>query len=215
MGKSFVLVAGNIGVGKTSLTDRVGARLGWKTAFESVEDNPFLKDFYESMERWSFHLQVYFLGHRANQHRELAADPASSIADRCVYEDAHIFARVLHHLGNMSTSEYQAYKEVYALVSESLPRPDLLLYLKAPVPVLVDRIQNRGREMEKGIDGDYLSLLDQFYEEWLEHFDLCPVLTIHTENLNFVHRPEHLDTVVSAIKQKLAGREDIVFDSID
>lgn len=211
MTKHLVLVAGNIGAGKTSLTERIGARLGWRTAFESVADNPYLAEFYGDMRRWSFHLQVFFLGHRAEQHLELAHDAQSAIADRSIYEDAYIFARALHHLGNLSERDYHAYRAVFELVIAGLPRPDLLLYLQAPVPVLHERIRSRGRGMESGITTEYLALLDTFYEEWLQHFDLCPVLTIRSKDLDFVHKPGHLDVVVRRIQDKLAGREVVVF----
>jgi len=209
--KHFVVVAGNIGVGKTSLTERIGARMGWRTAFESVADNPYLADFYADMRQWSFHLQVFFLGHRARQHLALAQGPESAIADRSIYEDAHIFARALHHMGNLSERDYQAYRTVFDLVVDSLPRPDLLIYLKAPVPVLLERIRRRGRAIESGITADYLSLLDTFYEEWIQTFDLCPVLTIRTDDLDFVHRPRHLDIVVARIRDRLMGKEEVVF----
>lgn len=211
MAKHFVLVAGNIGVGKTSLTELIGARLGWRTAFESVADNPYLADFYADMRQWSFHLQVFFLGHRARQHLELASCPESAIADRSIYEDAHIFARALHHMGHLSERDYRAYRTVFDLVVNGLPRPDLLIYLKAPVPVLVDRIRRRGRAIESGITPDYLSLLEAFYEEWIETFDICPVLTIRTDDLDFVHRPRHLDIVVGRIRDRLSGKEEVVF----
>jgi deoxyadenosine/deoxycytidine kinase len=213
MTKRFVLVAGNIGTGKTSLTERIGGRLGWRTAFESVADNPYLADFYADMRQWSFHLQVFFLGHRAQQHRALANSPESAIADRSIYEDAHIFARVLHHLGNLNERDYQSYRAVFDLVVAGLPHPDLLLYLRAPVPVLLDRIQRRGRSIESGITADYLSLLDTFYEEWMESFSLCPVLRIRTADLDFVHQPQHLDIVVHRIQDRLAGKEEVVFPS--
>ena len=210
MSKKFILVAGNIGSGKTSLTERVGTRLGWQTGYESVADNPYLSDFYADMRQWSFHLQIFFLGHRAQQHRQLAQTPQSAIADRSIYEDAHIFARALHHLHNLDERDYLAYREVYQLVTAHLPRPDLLLHLKTPVPVLLERIQQRGRGIESGITADYLTLLDRFYEEWLANFDLCPVLTIHTGNLDFVRNPDHLDLVVSRIQARLAGKEELV-----
>jgi deoxyadenosine/deoxycytidine kinase len=211
MNKHLVLVAGNIGAGKTSLAERIGARLNWRAAFESVSDNPYLAEFYGDMRHWSFHLQVFFLGHRARQHLALARDPQSAIADRSIYEDAFIFARALHHLGNLDERDYQSYRAVFELVVEHLPRPDLLLYLRAPVPVLLDRIRSRGRGMESGITGEYLALLDSFYEEWLGAFSLCPVLTIHTEDLDFVHKPRHLDVVVQRIQDKLSGKEVVVF----
>ncbi len=211
MTKHFILVAGNIGSGKTSLTERIGARLGWRTAFESVADNPYLAEFYADMRQWSFHLQVFFLGHRAKQHLALAQSPESTIADRSIYEDAFIFARALHHLGNLNERDYQSYRAVFDLVMAGLPHPDLLLYLRAPVSVLLERIRKRGRGMESGISQEYLSLLDTFYEEWIQTFDLCPVLTIPTDDLDYVHRPRHLDIVVQRIQDKLAGKEEVVF----
>jgi deoxyadenosine/deoxycytidine kinase len=213
--KNLVLVAGNISAGKTSLTERVGTRLGWRTAFESVGDNPYLAEFYANMREWAFHLQVFFLGHRARQHLELANSPQSAIADRSIYEDAFIFARALHHLGNLNERDYKSYRAVFDLVSDGLPQPDLLLYLRAPVEVLMERIRRRGRDMERGITADYLRLLDRFYDEWLEVYDLSPVLTIWTDDLDFVHRPEDLDIVVERIRARLAGREEIVFGSAE
>lgn len=210
MTKHFVLVAGNIGAGKTSLTERVGERLGWQTGFESVVDNPYLANFYADMRQWSFHLQVFFLGHRAEQHQILARSPLSAISDRSIYEDAYIFARVLRHMGNLSERDFAAYRKVYELVVQSLPRPDLLLHLRAPVPMLIERIRQRGREMELSITADYLALLESFYDDWMDQFDLCPVLTIHTENLNFVNQPQHLDTVTKHIQAKLNGRDVVV-----
>jgi deoxyadenosine/deoxycytidine kinase len=211
MANRLILVAGNIGAGKTSLTERIGARLGWRTAFESVADNPYLPDFYADMGKWSFHLQVFFLGHRAEQYLELVSDPQSAIADRSIYEDAYIFARALHHLGNLSERDYLAYRRVFHLVTRSLPAPDLLIFLKCPVSVLMSRISRRGRQMESGITTEYLSLLDSFYDDWMETFDICPVLTIPSDDLDFVHKPHHLDIVVKRIHDKLAGKEVIVF----
>ncbi|MCL7454322.1 MAG: deoxynucleoside kinase [Anaerolineae bacterium] len=211
MSKRFVLVAGNIASGKTSITERVGGRLGWRTAFESVADNPYLADFYADMRQWSFHLQIFFLGHRAEQHLELARAPESAIADRSIYEDANIFARALYHLGSLSERDYRAYRHVFGLVTAGLPRPDLLLYLKAPVPVLLERINQRGRSIESGITAEYLALLETFYEEWIQAFDLCPILSLRTDDLDFVNQPEHLQIVVQRIQDRLAGKEEVVF----
>jgi deoxyadenosine/deoxycytidine kinase len=213
MAKHFVLVSGNIGAGKTSLTEGLGARLGWLTAYESVVDNPYLADFYHDMRTWAFHLQVFFLGHRAEQHQKMARDPRSAIIDRSIFEDAEIFARASLELGNVSRRDYDTYRKLYEIVVGSLPAPDLLLYLKAPPAVLLSRIQRRGREMEKGISADYLSLLDKYYEEWLRTFDLCPVLTLRTDDLDFVHKTKHLDIVVQRVHDKLAGREELAFPS--
>ncbi len=207
MTKHLVVVAGNIGAGKTSLTERIGSRLGWWTGYESVTDNPYLSDFYADMRAWSFHLQIFFLGHRADQYLEAAQDSRSAILDRSIYEDFYIFARALHTMGNVAERDYLAYKRLFDLVVKSLPRPNLLIFLKAPVDVLMARIRRRARNMESGITPEYLSLLDSFYDEWLEAFDWCPVLTIRTDNLDFVHKPGHLDTVVERIQDKLAGKE--------
>ncbi len=211
MPKRLIFLAGNIGAGKTSLTERIGERLGWRTAYESVADNPYLPDFYEDMLSWSFHLQIYFLGHRAEQHLQLANLSESAILDRSIYEDAHIFARALHHLGNLNERDYHAYLRLFNLVVDRLPKPDLLIHLRAPVPVLMKRIRRRARDIETGITEDYLALLDRFYDEWTQGFDLCPVLTIRSDDLDFVHMTQHLDIVVQRIKDKLAGKEEMIF----
>jgi deoxyadenosine/deoxycytidine kinase len=213
MVKRMIVLAGNIGAGKTSLTERLGARMGWYTAFESVVDNPYLAEFYGDMRAWSFHLQVFFLGHRARQYLELASGPQSAILDRSIYEDAYIFARALHHMGNLNERDYLNYRTVFDMIVGRLPPPDLLIYLKAPVPVLMERIRRRARSMETGISADYLSLLESFYDDWLNNFDVCPVLTIKTDDLDFVHEARHLDIVVERIQDKLAGREELVFES--
>lgn len=210
MPKRMILVAGNIGSGKTSLTERIGERLGWYTAYESVSDNPYLADFYADMRAWSFHLQVFFLGHRAQQHLDLWNDPRSAIIDRSIYEDAYIFARALNHLGNLNERDYQTYKQVFDMVVKTLPPPSLLVYLKAPVKILMERIHSRGRKIESGISADYLGLLENYYEEWVHSFDICPVLTLRTDNLDFVHKNEHMDTVVARIREKFAGKEEII-----
>jgi deoxyadenosine/deoxycytidine kinase len=211
MPKRLVVVAGNIGVGKTSLTERIGSRLGWRTDFESVADNPFLPDFYADMHAWSFHLQIFFLGHRAEQYLEAARDPRPAILDRSIYEDAFIFSRALHHMGNLSERDYLAYRKLFDLVVGGLPVPNLLVYLKCPANVLMERIGKRARNIETGISIDYLKLLESFYDDWLLSFDMCPVLTIPTDKLDFVHQPLALELVVERIKDKLGGKEEIDF----
>jgi deoxyadenosine/deoxycytidine kinase len=211
MAKHFVLVAGNISSGKTSLTECLGSRLGWLTAYESVVDNPYLVDFYHDMQSWAFHLQIFFLGHRAEQHMTLATSSRSAIIDRSIYEDAEIFSRAALNLTTMTERDYQTYRQIFDLVVSKLPTPDLLIYLYAPVPVLMDRIKSRGREMEMSITEDYLKLLDSYYQEWMASFDLCPVLSIRTDDLDFVHKPQHLDIVIERVRDKLLGREEIEF----
>jgi len=209
MSKRLVVVAGNIGAGKTSLAERIGGRLGWRTDFESVADNPYLPDFYADMRAWSFHLQIYFLGHRADQYLDAAHDRRSAVLDRSIYEDAYIFSRALHHMGNLGERDYLAYRKLFDLVVGSLPAPNLLVYLECPVEVLMTRIQRRARNMETGITTSYLSLLDSFYEEWLRAFDVCPVLTVRTDDLDYVNSPKALEIVVGRIQERLGGKEEI------
>ncbi len=211
MAKHLILMAGNIGSGKTSLTECIGKRLDWITAFESVVNNPYLPNFYADMRTWSFHLQIYFLGHRAEQHIQMANDPRSAIIDRSIYEDAQIFSRALNHLGNLSDMDFQAYLKVYELIVKDLPKPDLLIHLKAPVSVLMQRIRRRGRSIESSVDEDYLNLLDHFYDEWIADYDECPVLTLRSDDLDFVNKEQHLDIVVERINEKLKGKETLSF----
>ncbi len=211
MTKHLVLIAGNIGAGKTSLAERLADRLGWEVAYESVVDNPYLQDFYADMGAWSFHLQVFFLGHRAAQHRRMAALARSAVIDRSIYEDAHIFARALHEGGNLCERDYLAYQRLYDFVVRSLRRPDLLIYIQTGVPTLLERIQRRGRSMETGISAEYLQLLESFYDEWMASFDLCPVLTVPGDNLDFVTYPHHLTIIAERVQAKLAGREVVEF----
>jgi len=200
--KRFLLVAGNIGVGKTSLTDRLAARLGWEAAYESVADNPYLADFYADMRAWAFHLQIFFLGHRAEQHRRMAQSPVSAVCDRSIYEDAYIFARALHQMGNMTERDYLAYRRLFQIVVDRLPVPDLLLYLEASVETLLGRIRGRDRSIESGITAHYLSLLNGFYADWMADFDMCPVLTIPADRLDFVKHPGH---TAKAVRQRGGG----------
>lgn len=212
--KKLVLLAGNIGSGKTSLTKLIGRELGWETAFESVSDNPYLADFYADMKTWSYHLQTFFLGSRAAQHYKLASSPKSAIIDRSIYEDAFIFARALNALGNLTDQDYQTYLNLYQIVIDHLPKPDLLIYLKAPVPVLMRRIAERARSIETGISEDYLNLLNQYYDDWTLSFDICPTLTVESSALDFVHKPHHLKLVVDMVLNRLYGKEKIDLDHL-
>jgi len=212
MPKYVVVVAGNIGAGKTSLARLMAERLRWDAFYESVDDNPYLADFYQDMSKWSFHLQVFFLGHRARIHRHLCTQHAnSSILDRSIYEDAEIFARALHSMKNLDERDLKAYRSVYDEVIHNLPAPSLLVYLRATVPTLMERIRKRSRNIETGITTEYLSLLGSLYEEWMERFDLCPVLTIPSDELDFVQHEQHLAIITDRVLDRLRGKEEISF----
>ena len=212
MTKRFVAVAGNIGVGKSSLTHLLATRLGWEPFFEAVDDNPYLADFYGDMQRWSFHSQIFFLSRRLHHHNELLQRPHSVIQDRSVYEDAEIFACNLHRQGLMDERDYASYRELYQVLCALVPPPDLLIYLRATVPTLIERIRHRGRDYEQTIEPCYLEQLNALYDAWIDAFSLCPVLTIEADNLDFVRHAHHLDEIQAAVQQKLAGKDVIVLD---
>jgi deoxyadenosine/deoxycytidine kinase len=207
MTKYFVAVAGNIGVGKSSLTTLMCQKLGWKPFFESVEENPYLADFYKDMSRWSFHSQAFFLSRRLQQHHQLLQRSNSVLQDRSVYEDAEIFARNLHKQGNMSERDWRTYYELYTILSQLLTPPNLVVYLRASVPTLMRRIAQRGREYEQSLSADYLISLNELYEDWVARFSLCPVLTVETDNLDYVQHDAHLEQIVQRINDRLKGKE--------
>lgn len=212
MKKWFVAIAGNIGVGKSSLTGMLGERLGWEPFFEAVSDNPYLADFYQDMARWSFHSQVFFLSRRLRHHHQLLQRPNSVVQDRTVYEDAEVFACNLYRQGLMNVRDYRSYRELYEVLSALLPPPDLVVYLRASVPTLMARIAQRGRPFERSITPEYLEQLNELYEEWIGRFNLCPVLTVPSDRLDFVANSHHLDLIVEKVMEKLRGREVVEFD---
>ena len=168
--KKFIAIAGNVGVGKSSLTRLLAERLGWEPFYEAVDDNPYLADFYRDMRSWSFHSQIFFLTRRLRHHRQLLDHPNSVVQDRSVYEDAEIFARNLYEQGNMAERDYRSYRELYEVLTQFLPPPDVVVYLRASVDTLLQRIRLRGREFEQNIDPGYLEQLNRLYEEWIEGF---------------------------------------------
>ncbi len=210
--KKFIAVAGNIGVGKSTLVQMLCSRMGWEPYYEPVTENPYLADFYDDMSAWSFHSQIFFLAHRLQIHRDLVRNPGSVIQDRCVYEDAEVFAQNLSLQGYFSERDYQTYRALYQTLCEFLPPPDLLLYLRASVPTLIARISLRGRTYERTIAPDYLAHLNQLYENWISNFILCPVLSVPSDNLDFVAHPYHLDLIVRKIQEKLTGKEEVIFE---
>ena len=212
MTKYFVAIAGNVGVGKSALVGRLANRLGWTPFYEAVDENPYLSDFYRDMRTWSFHSQIFFLSKRLRHHRGLLDHPSSVLQDRSVYEDAEIFAKNLYRQGNMGERDYGVYRELYEVLTLYLPPPDLVVYLRASVPTLLKRIAMRGRDYERNISADYLSSLNDLYDEWIEGFTLCPVLTLPADDLDYVNREPHLDLVTSVITDRLVKQRPLMFD---
>jgi deoxyadenosine/deoxycytidine kinase len=201
--KTFVAVAGNIGSGKSSLTTMLGKHFSWKPYFESVEDNPYLANFYGDMKRWSFHLQIYFLSHRFTNHKQIVESPESVIQDRSIYEDAEIFARNLHEIGNMDKRDYENYVALYRVMTEYLRPPDLMIYLRASVDTLKKQILKRGRSYEQSIKPEYLEQLNRHYESWIKEYTLGPLLIVESDNLDFVHNEKDFEYVQTLVKKKL------------
>jgi deoxyadenosine/deoxycytidine kinase len=209
--KKYIVVAGNIGVGKSTLTRMIADGLGWEPFFEPSEANPYLADFYTDMQRWSFPSQIFFLSRRLRHHRQLSLHPETVLQDRSVYEDAEIFAKNLFRQGQMTERDYRCYRELYEVLIELLPPPDLVVYLRAGVDTLLARIAQRGRDYEQHMPRAYLEQLNGLYEEWTAGFALCPMLTVPADNLDFVKHPEHLALIVSRVQDKLQGKEVLNF----
>jgi len=201
--KKFVIISGNIGSGKSSLTELLSKQLGWKAFYEVVEDNPYLEDFYYDMKKWSFHLQVFFLSKRFRHHQNIVNDPCSVVQDRSIYEDVDIFARNLYEQGLMEGRDYHNYSELFGIMVDFLTSPSLIVYLQASVDTLKQRISLRGRDYEQKISKEYLSQLNTLYEKWVKKFSLCPILEIPTDGLDFVQEPEHFHLITKKILQKL------------
>jgi len=209
--KKYLVLAGNIGAGKSTLVGLLAERLGFRPYFEPVAENPYLEDFYADMGRWAFNSQLYFLNHRLRSHRALSHDPWSVVQDRSVYEDAEVFARNLHEQGTMSDRDWETYEGLYRTLIGLLPPPDLVVYLRCSVPTLKARIAKRGRDFEASIPDDYLAGLNSLYENWLECFDLAPVLVVPGDHLDFVSDSKDLNAVIASIEERLRDRQGNLF----
>ena len=204
-GKKYVAVAGNIGAGKSSLTRILSNYFKWEAFYERVDDNPYLSDFYDDMHRWSFNLQVFFLSSRFEHQRMIENAPHSVVQDRSIYEDAEIFARNLHEMGLMAARDYENYQDLFKVMTSYLRPPDLLVYLRAGVPTLVNHIQTRGREFENTIRIEYLQRLNKHYEDWVERYDLGPKVIIEVDEMDFVNDEKDQSEIISRVESRLYG----------
>lgn len=200
-----VAIAGNIGAGKTTLTKLLAKHYRWEAQLEDVVDNPYLDDFYNQMERWSFNLQVYFLNSRFRQVLQIRESGKDIIQDRTIYEDSHIFAPNLHAMGLMTNRDFENYRALFELMESFVQGPDLLIYLRSSIPNLVKQIHSRGREYENSISIDYLSRLNERYEAWIHGYDKGKLLIIDVDNLDFVSNPEDLGSIITTIDAEIHG----------
>jgi deoxyadenosine/deoxycytidine kinase len=209
--KTYVVLAGNIGAGKSTLVRMISDRLGWEPYYEPVTENPYLADFYAEMKRWAFHSQVFFLTHRAAAHRALMDVQRPVVQDRSFYEDAEVFARSLHRQGAMSDRDWGTYQDLYRTLTTLLAPPDLVVYIRASVPTLRRRIAERGRDFEARISDAYLEGLNALYEEWVGGFGIAPVLAVPGDTVDFVRDPAGFDVIVAAVTERLRGMQGVLF----
>ncbi|MDP5958109.1 MAG: deoxynucleoside kinase [Candidatus Marinimicrobia bacterium] len=200
----FVGLAGNIGVGKTTFTEIVAEKLGWTPYFESVDDNPYLGDFYGDMSRWSFNLQVYFLHKRFKSHHDMSLSNGGVIQDRTIYEDVEIFARNLNEMGFMDQRDWKNYRNLFSIMTSYLHKPDLIVYLKASTDTLLSRIKSRSRDYEKSIDPEYLHTLNVSYNKWISNLIDIPVLLIETDGFNIFEDNDQLETILNDIQERVS-----------
>jgi deoxyadenosine/deoxycytidine kinase len=200
-----IAVAGNIGSGKTTLTSLLSKQFKWEAHYEDVDDNPYLNDFYDDMQRWSFNLQIYFLNSRFNQINQIKKSGKTIIQDRTIYEDAYIFAPNLHAMGLMTTRDFNNYTELFNLMNTFIAPPDLLIYLRGTVPALVNQIQKRGRAYENTIRIDYLKRLNERYEAWISTYELGKLLVVDIDDIDFTENQEHLGEIVNRVNAELHG----------
>jgi deoxyadenosine/deoxycytidine kinase len=209
--KKYIVLAGNIGAGKSTLVSLLAASLGFRPYYEPVAENPYLEDFYNDMERWAFQSQVYFLTHRVKSHHMLMDDSCSVVQDRSLYEDANVFARNLFSRGAMSSRDWTTYSGLYRTMTSILPAPDLVVYIRASVATLKNRIARRGRGFEAEISDEYLENLNALYEEWIAGFTLAPVLVVPGDRLDFVEETGDLQAILKTIESRLRDKQGNLF----
>jgi len=207
----YLSVAGNIGVGKSTLVAALAAAYGWQPNFELVENHPYLDDFYADQHRWGFHSQLWFLAQRFEQQREIADTPIAVVQDRSMYEDYEVFVKGLLEQGILSHRDFRTYRKLYQALIQSTTPPTLLVYLRASVPTLLARIKHRARSSELEIGAEYLERLNYRYDEWLRRFEVCPVLTIDTEDLDFAHRDDHRQHIIEMVGQAVGRRSNFQY----
>ena len=194
-----IAIVGNIGSGKTTLTQKLADHFKWKAAFESADDNPYLEDFYADMKAWAFHLQIYFLNNRFQQVKRIQASEQAIVQDRTIYEDSHIFAKNLHQSGILNDRDYANYRAMYKSITETITPPDLIIYLKADLPKLFEQIGKRGRDYEAGMEPAYLQSLNNLYEDWISQYDYGKVLVFDMNHMDFVANEAHFQHIVDSI----------------
>ena len=198
----FIGIAGNIGVGKTTMTDLIARRFGWRAFYESVIDNPYLEDFYQDMKRWSFNLQIYFLSHRFRSHKQMTESNITTVQDRTIYEDVEIFARNLYEMGNMSQRDWDNYRALFEIMTSYLKKPDLIVYLRASVDTLLTRIKKRSRGFERDISPEYIYTLNLSYERWIqEEQKRSNILIVETDQFDIFRDQDKLEEIMQKIKQ--------------
>lgn len=200
-----IAIAGNIGAGKTTLCTKLGRHFGWEVHYESADDNPYLGDFYKDMRRWSFNLQIYFLNSRYKQILDIQKGNKVVVQDRTIYEDAHIFAPNLHDMGLMPTRDFKNYSDLFSTMTSQINPPDLMIYLRANIPKLVEHIQRRGRDYEGNMSLDYLKSLNERYEKWIGGYKEGKLLIINVDDIDFERNPEDLGKVINMVQREIHG----------
>ena len=200
-----IAIVGNIGAGKTTLTELLAKNYGWEAMYEAIDNNPYLEDFYSDMKRWSFNLQIYFLNSRFQQINEIQKGTTTIVQDRTIYEDAYIFAENLHDMGLMTTRDHDNYRAIFDSMTSFIKPPDLLIYLKASVPTLVENIQRRGREYEAGIRIDYLQKLNEKYDRWIKGYNEGKLLILDKDKLDFTNNPDDLAFIIESVEREING----------